>query len=104
MQDASLGGLFQRAAYLPQTMLMNQAQLGNQTNQLRLGQQLGLAGLTSQLGLGGQQVGTNLERVRADLMAGLFGTLSNAATNSGFDPIGDIGAGLWDTIGGWLGL
>ena len=98
-QDATLGGMFQQRAFLPQAQIMNMLNPGLQAAQLNQAGQLGGLNLGAQLGIGGLQTQTNAEKIRAELLGGLFNQLGGAANRAEFDPIG----GIFDYIGGIFG-
>lgn len=95
MQNATLGGMFQNASYMPQAQLLNA--LNPSLNIANMGQTGQIAGqnLATQLGLGGLQGQLNAEVANSNLMGGLFTNLSQAASNGGFDPIGGALDWLW---------
>jgi hypothetical protein len=99
-QDAAIGSNMQASAYMPQAQLLNLLNPGMQGAQLTQAGQLAGVNMASQLGLGQVQSQVNTEKIRAELMAGLFGNLSNAATNNNFYPVGQIGSTFID----WLGI
>jgi hypothetical protein len=98
MQQGRLGGMFQEASFLPNAQMANLFNPSINTATLQQTGQISGQDNAAQLQLGGLQSQVNAEKVRAELLANLFGTLGNSANNSDFDPVGDIGGGLWD----WL--
>lgn len=98
LQQANLGGMFQQASFLPNSQLANLFNPSINTATLQQRGQLSGQDNSAQLQLGGLQSQVNAEKVRAELMANLFGTLGNAANNSNTDFVGDAVGGLWD----WL--
>jgi hypothetical protein len=90
MQDANIGLNFQNAAFLPQANLLNLINPALQAANMGQAGQLGGMNLATQLGLGGIQSQINSERIRADILAGLYGGVGSAISGSGVDPIGDI--------------
>lgn len=89
-QDATLGGLFQAAQYMPQAQMNNMFNQGLQGGQLTQAGQLAGTNAMGQLGLGGIQSQVNTEKIRADLMGGLFQQIGGAANDTGFDPLKSI--------------
>ena len=98
LQQANLGGMFQQASFLPNSQLANLFNPSINTASLQQAGQISGQDNSAQLQLGGLQSQVNAEKVRAELLANLFGTMGNAANNSGFDPVGGAAGGLWD----WL--
>jgi len=103
MQQGRLGGMFQEASFLPNSQMANLFNPSINTAQLQQQGQLAGQDNAAQLQLGGLQSQINAEKVRAELLANLFGTLGSSANNSSFDPVGDIGGGLWDWLKGAAG-
>lgn len=97
-QDANIGTQFQNNSYLPQAQMLNLLNPGFQTAQLNQAGQLAGVNMGSQLRLGQTQAQVNSEKIRAELMAGLFNTIGGAATANNADPVGDIAG----AFGGWL--
>jgi hypothetical protein len=100
MQQGRLGGMFQEASFVPNAQMANLFNPSINTAQLQQQGQLAGQDNAAQLQLGGLQSQINAEKVRAELLANLFGTMGNAANNSSFDPVGDVGGGLWDWLKG----
>ena len=98
MQDANIGSQFQNNSYLPQAQMMNMMNQGMQGAQMNQAGQLAGMNLSSQLRLGQVQSQVNSEKIRAELMGGLFNTIGGAFDSNTYDPLGDIGA----RFGGWL--
>jgi hypothetical protein len=90
MQDANIGTQFQSNAYMPQAQTMNLLNQGFQGAQLNQAGQLGGLNLATQLGLGGVQTQVNSEKIRAELMSKLFGTIGNSFNDTTSDPLGDL--------------
>lgn len=90
MQDANIGTQFQTNAFMPQAQLLNLLNPGLQGANMAQAGQLGGLNLATQLGLGGVQTQVNSEKIRAELMANLFGQVGGAFTDSGSDPLGDL--------------
>lgn len=98
-QDASIGGQFQAASYMPQAQLQNMFNQGLQTSQLQQASQLGAASMGAQLGLGQIQSQVNAEKIRAELLGGLFNQVGGSFGNSGSDPLGDAFSWLGNQFG-----
>lgn len=88
MQDANLGGMYQTAQYMPQAQMQNMFNQGLQGAQLVQAGQLGGNNLAAQIGLGRINSTVNNEKIRAELMGGLFNQVGGAFTNSNTDPLG----------------
>jgi hypothetical protein len=98
MQQGQLGGMFQQASFLPNAQMANLFNPSINTASLQQAGQISGQDNAAQLGLGGLQTQVNAEMIRSEYLANLFKTLAGAANNSGSDPLGSIGGGLWD----WL--
>lgn len=100
LQDANIGTQFQTNSWLPQANMLNLINPGLNAAQLSQAGQLGGLNLGAQLGLGGLQTQVNTEKVRAELLGGLFNTLGMAANDQGFDPVSDVVSSLWGALFG----
>ena len=99
-QDATLSGQFNTNQFLPQAQTSNLVNQGLQASQLQQAGQLGGQNLSTQLGIGKVQSQVNSEKIRAELMAGLFNTIGGATSN-GADPLGSVLSKI-PGIGGWF--
>jgi len=89
-QQMNVGAGLMDAAYMPQTQLQNMYNQGLQGGQLAQAGQLAGANLGAQIGIGQIQSQVNNEKIRSELMAGLFNTIGGGFTDNSFDPIGMI--------------
>lgn len=96
-QDASIGGQMFTQSMLPEAQMGNLLGVNQQTANLSQTGQIAGANLAGQLGLGGIQTGINAEKVRADLIGGLFGAAGSAVG-------GDAGTSAIDMILKQLGF
>ena len=100
-QDMSLGNMAHTNAWLDTAQLGNMANLGFQGAGMNQAGQFAGAQLGAQAGLTGLEGKINAEKVRADLMAGLFGSVGGAfdqpSSAGGSDP-------LWGAISDIFGL
>lgn len=99
MQDATIGTQFQNNAYMPQNQMLNFLNSGFQGAQLDQAGDLAGAGYKAQLGSDAMRGGINAEKIRADLMMGLFNTAGKAFSDNEFDPVGSGLSWLWDEFG-----
>lgn len=99
MQDANIGSQFQQNAYLPQANMLNLLNSGYQGASLNQAGNLAGAGYAAQLGSDNIRGGVNAEKIRADIMMGLFNTAGQAFQNSGVDPVGSVLNGIFGPDG-----
>jgi len=90
-QDANIGSNMLRGSLLPEAQMGNLLGVNQQTANLNQTGQIAGANLYGQLGLGGIQTGINAEKIRADLIGGLFGAAGNAVS-------GEAGTSVIDSI------
>ena len=86
-QDANIGNQMLKGSLIPEAQMGNLLGVNQQNANLAQTGQIAGANLYSQLGLGGTQSQINAEKVRAELIGGLFDTVGGAASDAGFDPI-----------------
>ena len=99
-QDANLGSIFQQNAFLPQAQMQNLLNSGFNAGQLNQAGQLAGAGFGAQLGSDAMRGGINAEKIRADIMLGLFNTAGNAFSSNNFDPVQEGFQWGWDKLFG----
>jgi len=104
MQDANIGTQFQSNAFLPTAQMANLTNMGFNGAQMSQAGQLAGTNYASQLGSEALRGGLGAERVRADIMMGLFNTAGAAASNNKFDPAKDLVGWGYDKLFGEGGL
>lgn len=87
MQDANIGQGYQASSWLPQAQMQNLLNSGFNAASLNQAGDLAGAGFGAQLGSDAIRGGINAEKIRADLMMGLFNTAGQAFSDNEFDPI-----------------
>lgn len=89
-----------KGAFLPMSVLMDQAGVGANNAQLAQAGQLGGVGMLGQLGLGGAQIQANMEKIANEMLGGMWQNLAGVAGGIG-SKVDDVGwGGLWDSIFG----
>ena len=96
-QDVNIGSTMLKGSLLPEAQMGNLLGVNQQTANLNQTGQIAGANLYGQLGLGGIQTGINAEKVRSELIGGLFQAAGNGVG-------GDAGTSAIDTILKQLGF
>lgn len=95
-QDMSLGNMAHTNSWLDTAQMGNMANLGFQGAGLHQAGQFAGAQLGAQAGLTGLEAQINNEKVRAELMGGLFGSIGGASSGpDGTDWLGNILGGIF---------
>jgi hypothetical protein len=104
LQDANIGTQFQTNSWMPQAQLMNLMNTGFQGAGLEQAGNLAGAGFQAQLGSDAIRGGVNAEKIRADIMMGLFNTAGQAFGDNQIDPVGGAIDWGWEKLFGEGGL